>query len=74
MPKCSPFILTSEKFITQFHHLKYSQHQILRYKKPLTDKLNKQFSIKEYRFKYHYDTANEVLLDYERFVVKFQNK
>ena len=50
------------------------QYQILRYKKPLNDDLKKQFGIKELGFRYLYDTANNVLLDYQRFIVQFQNK
>ena len=48
---------------------KYKQYQILRYKKPLNDNLKKQFGIKELGFRDLYDTANSVLLDYQRFTV-----
>ena len=53
---------------------KFKQFQLFRYKKPLTEDKKKTFGIKESPFRYHCDSANEVPLDYERFVVKFENK
>ena len=53
---------------------KFKQSQLFRYKKPLTEDIKNKFGIKQSPFKYHYHSVNKVLLDYERFVVKFENK
>ena len=74
MPKCSSTTTRLRGVYNLISQSKYKQYQILSYKKPLTDDLKKQFGIKDLRFRYHYNTANEVLLDYQRFIVQFQNK
>ena len=74
MSKCSSTTTCLRGDFNPISPSKYKLYQILRYKKPLNDDLKKQFGIKELGFRYLYDTANNVLLDYQRFIVQFQNK
>ena len=74
MPKPSSTSTRLRGVYNQVSPSKFKQLQLFRYKKPLTEDQKKTFGIKESPFTFHYDSANEVLLDYERFVVKFENK
>ena len=74
MPKCSSTTTHFRGVYNPISPSKSKQYQILRYKKPLNDNLKKQFGIKELGFRNLYDTANEVFLDYQRFIVQFQTK
>ena len=49
----------------------YEQNTILIYKKPLTKELKKKFGITKADFKYHYNNADEVMLDFKRFFKRF---
>ena len=69
MSKCSSTTACLKGDLNPISPSKSKQYQILRYKKPLNDNLKKQFGIKELGFRDLYDTANSVLLDYQRFTV-----
>ena len=49
----------------------YEKNSILIYKKPLTKELKEKFGIRKADFKYHYNKADEVMLDFERFLKTF---
>ena len=49
-------------------------YMVLRYKLPLNNELKKKFALNSDDFKYHYDTANEVLLDFQQYHTHYFHK
>ena len=50
---------------------KYQQVTVLGYKKPLTKDLRRKFGTENTSFRCHYESANEIILDFERFLRGF---
>ena len=46
---------------------KYQELIVLRCKKSLAKELKRKFDIENSIFRYHYDSANEIIIDFESF-------
>lgn len=53
---------------------KYQSYTVLGYKLPLNNKLKKKFGLHLDDYKYHYDTANKVLCDFQGYHAHYFHK